>query len=601
MALPGPRSIAILPFVDMSRGSEYEYFCDGITEEIILALTKVEGIAVTARTSSYAFKNTTLAIPEIGAKLGVSSVLEGSIRVSANKVRITVQLIKVTDGFHFWSDKFDRSMDDIFAVQDEISLLIADKLRENLGHFDIEDGVMSSYKIPIAVYKSFLKAKFLARQLNKPDAEEALSLLLKVIESVPTFPLAFLEIHAVYSFLGYLGVMPSEDAFKQGHVYLQKAIALAPDLPECQYQLAQIQYWQKWDWEGACQLLAKAIQQQPSYADAHQLMGLILISRANYEAAQHYQNTALRLNPFDATTHYHRGVFYYFQEKYEAAKLAYEKSLALDPEFLFSQVMIAAIYLLQGRFEEGLTAYQNLPASSEKDLSKLQGISLSYAMLGNTEKVGEGIEHLEKALDTPARERALIFLILVYAVAGNEDRALEVMDQAIQERLPMLLLLHHEPLLKKLRSKVGFQDRMKQVFGAGKPWKLPRSKKYKKSPLKEEDMSRYKSRLAALMSDQEPYLDPRLSLRSLAQLIPLHPNYLSQLLNECFSQNFAEYINTYRIEAFKGMVADPAKQHLTLLAMAFDSGFNSKTAFNSFFKKTMGKTPKAYWKEVVKK
>ena len=128
MALPGPRSIAILPFVDMSRGSEYEYFCDGITEEIILALTKVEGLAVTARTSSYAFKNATLAIPEIGAKLGVASVLEGSIRVAANKIRITVQLIKVTDGFHFWSDKFDRSMDDIFAVQDEITQSIVSVL-----------------------------------------------------------------------------------------------------------------------------------------------------------------------------------------------------------------------------------------------------------------------------------------------------------------------------------------------------------------------------------------------------------------------------------------------------------------------------------------
>lgn len=600
MALPGPRSIAILPFVDMSRGSEHEYFCDGITEEIINALTRVEGLEVTARTSSYAFKNTTLAIPEIGASLGVASVLEGSIRVVDNKVRITVQLVKVIDGFHFWSEKFDRSMDDIFAVQDEISLLIADRLRENLGHFDIEDEIMASYQVPIAVYKSFLKARFLARQLNKPNAEEALAILLKVIESVPSFPLALLEIHAVYSFLGYLGVMPTAQAFKEGDAYLQRAIELKPDLPECQYQLAQIHYWQKWDIAGACELLAKAIQQRPSYSDAHQLLGLILISQGNYAAAEHYQNIALRLNPFDASTHYHKGVFYYFQEKYEDALRAYKKSLALDPDFLFSQVMIAAICLLQGRFADGLAAYQDLPASSEKDLSKLQGITLACALQGNAERVAAGIEQLEEATNTPARGRALTFLILVHSTAGDDERALKVMEQAMQERLPMLLLLHHEPLLKRLRSKTEFQDKMKQIFGEEKPLTLHTRKKYKKSPLKKVDMDRYKSQLVALMSENEPHLDPNLSLRSLAQMIPLHPNYLSQLLNECFDKNFAEYINTYRVEAFKERVADPRHRHLTLLAIAFDSGFNSKTAFNSFFKKMMGKTPKKYWKEVVK-
>lgn len=600
MALPGPRSIAILPFVDMSRGLEHEYFCDGITEEIINALTRVEGLEVTARTSSYAFKNTTLAIPEIGASLGVVSVLEGSIRVVDNKVRITVQLVKVIDGFHFWSEKFDRSMDDIFAVQDEISLLIADRLRENLGHFDIEDEIMASYQVPIAVYKSFLKARFLARQLNKPNAEEALAILLKVLESVPSFPLALLEIHAVYSFLGYLGVMPTAQAFKEGDAYLQRAIELKPNLPECQYQLAQIHYWQKWDIARACQLLAKAIQQRPSYADAHQLLGLILISQGNYAAAEHYQDIALRLNPFDASTHYHKGVFYYFQEKYEDALRAYKKSLAIDPDFLFSQVMIAAIFLLQGRLADGLAAYQHLPASSEKDLSKVQGITLAYALQGNAEKVAEGIEQLEKATNTPARGRALTFLILVHSIASDDERALEVMEQAMQERLPMLLLLHHEPLLKRLRSKTEFQDKMKQIFGKEKPLTLRTRKKYKKSPLKKADMDRYKSQLVALMSEKEPHLDPNLSLRSLAQMIPLHPNYLSQLLNECFDKNFAEYINTYRVEAFKERVADPRHRHLTLLAIAFDSGFNSKTAFNSFFKKMMGKTPKKYWKEVEK-
>ena len=269
------KSIAILPFVDMSQQSENEYFGDGITEEIINAMTRVEGLQVTARTSSFAFKNKNMDVREIGAQLGVASILEGSIRMAKDKVRITAQLINVADGFHYWSETFDRSMEDIFAVQDEISLLMTDKLRENFGHFEIEDHLLESFEIPVDIYKSYLKARFLVRQLNKPDGDEALAILKKVIEREPNFPLAYLEIHAVYTFFGLMGLMAAEEAFAKAKQYLNQAIELDENLPECQFQLAQIHLWQKLDLERACQLLIKALQQRPSYADAHQLLALI--------------------------------------------------------------------------------------------------------------------------------------------------------------------------------------------------------------------------------------------------------------------------------------------------------------------------------------
>lgn len=149
------KSIVVLPFVNMSNDQENEYFSDGITEEIINALTKVEGLKVIARTSSFAFKGKNLDVREIGQKLGVANILEGSVRKVANRVRITAQLINAKNGVHYWSKNFDRQIQDIFALQDEISLLIADQIRENFGHLDIQDHLIQASTRSVSAYEHF--------------------------------------------------------------------------------------------------------------------------------------------------------------------------------------------------------------------------------------------------------------------------------------------------------------------------------------------------------------------------------------------------------------------------------------------------------------
>ena len=266
----------------------------------------------------------------------------------------------------------------------------------------------------------------------------------------------------------------------------------------------------------------------------------------------------------------------------------------------FAHLNAAAILLLQGRVAEGLEMYQNLPASSEKVLSKIQGITLAYSLQGNAEKVAKGIQQLEAAMETEAMGRALTFLMLIHTMEGNHEVALDLLEQVVLHRLPMLVLLQKEPLLKPLRSNPRFQKLMQQVFGEAPSFNFPK-RKYKKSPLRAADMEKYRSQLQQLMSKEKPYLNPNLTLRNLAQMIDLHPNHLSQLLNERLDKNFSEYVYTYRLETFKSKAADPIHQQWTILAVAYDCGFNSKTVFNTFFKKAMGKTPREYWKEVQKK
>ena len=169
----------------------------------------------------------------------------------------------------------------------------------------------------------------------------------------------------------------------------------------------------------------------------------------------------------------------------------------------------------------------------------------------------------------------------------------------MEYRLPMMLLLKTEPLVNPLRSNPRFQELMQSAFGEETTFNIS-DRKYKKSLFTSEEQKQYKQQLKNLMSEEMPFLDPNLTMRDLAEKLDIPPNHLSQLLNEGFDKNFAEFVNSYRLDAFKRKVADPAQQHLTILALAYDSGFNSKTVFNTFFKKMEGKTPKAYWKEVVK-
>ena len=176
------KSIAVLPFVNMSADPENEYFSDGITEEIINALAKIKSLKVTSRTSSFYFKNKNIPIIEIGQTLKVSNILEGSVRLAGKQVRITAQLINVSEDSHYWSETFDRNLDNIFATQEEISQLIAEKLRENTAHFELEEHLAESYQVSPAIYQKFLKGRFLLHRLNMQDLKKGITILEEVIQ-----------------------------------------------------------------------------------------------------------------------------------------------------------------------------------------------------------------------------------------------------------------------------------------------------------------------------------------------------------------------------------------------------------------------------------
>lgn len=592
------KTIAVLPFANISSDEDNDYFSDGMTEEIINALSKIRNLKVTSRTSSFFFKNKNLPVSEVGQQLKVSTILAGSIRLAGNQMRITAQLIDVVEDYHFWSETFNRSIEDIFAVQDEISLLIADKLREHLGHFDIEDHLVKAPDISVESYKSYLKARYHLLKMTKPDIDKGMSILQGIIREQPDYALAYLGVHLGYTLLGTIGLIPASEAFIQGKSFLDKAIELDQELPECQLHLAWMSFLQEWDLEGTYRHLNKIMENRP-IIDFYQTMASTLVAERKFEAAHNYIETALQIDPFSGINYHLKGFIFYAEEKYKQAIEWFEKSVELNPDFAASTLYWGQTLLLEERLEEGLAFFQRLPDDEPEDLVKLGGTTLAYAAMNNTDQAEAGIAKLEASLQTELRGRAFNFLIFCQTLLGRKEAALDLVEQGINERLPMMVYLYTEPLLRSLRSLPRFQTLMRQILGKKTTFDFTK-RKYKKALLNEVQLKKYKHQLEQFMSVEQPYLNPNLTLRSLAQQLDIPANQLSQILNEGFDKNFAEYVNSYRLEAFKAKVANPTLRHLTILALAYDSGFNSKTVFNTYFKKRMGKTPSAYWKETVK-
>jgi len=591
------KSIAVLPFVNRSNNEEVEYFSDGITEEIINALSKIQELKVTSRTSSFSFKGTKHTISEIAKQLNVSIILEGSVRLSGTSARITTQLIEGENDFNFWSETFDRDISNIFQVQDEISLIIADKLREHLGHFELKEHLIDFYDVPLEIYKKYLKGRFYMMKLDYTNTLKAISILEEVIEESPDFPLPYLDINQGYTFMGTMGIIPSFEAFTKAQPFLEKAIELKEDLPETQLNLAWINCWQKWDLKQAYVHLNNALGEKPTDS-MYITMANLLTIEGKLDLAMKYINKALDIAPFSSVNINYKGFLFYMMEQYDKALPYFKQSLLIQPELPFPVVFIGACDLLAGNLQEGLNYFENLPEDSSGFLSKLGGTAISHAMMGNISKANEGISKLETFFGTPSEANALNFITLCHIQLNNIEKAMELINQSVENHFPMVLLLPTEPLAKPLHELPAFKTIMQKLIGSD--YREEPQRKYKKLLFKDQELKKYKTRLIDLMEQKDLYLDPELTLRSLAEYMNLPANHMSQLLNKGFNQNFTEYVNTYRLEHFKKLLQTTDSHHLTILALAYDSGFNSKTVFNTFFKNKEGITPKAYWNQIKK-
>jgi adenylate cyclase len=589
------KSIVVLPFINISANADNEYFSDGITEEIINALAKIEQLKVISRTSSFYFKNKKITLREIADQLNAEVILEGSVRIESDKVRITAQLIQATDDFHFWSESWDRKLENILEVQDEISLLIADKLREQLGHFEIKEHLVESRRANPDAYNYSLRARYYFNKWNPDDVKTSIDLYEKAIRIDPDFAEACVGLADAYSFMATTQFMSPEEAWKKTVEFTQKAYTLNPENAGVHYLLANLSFFTDCNFEDAHKHIAKSIQLKPGYPEAQQFTAFLYLLSGDMKKAHHHLQFALGIDPLNQETLFYKAYYHYRAKEFEKAMVIFEDLLEKNPRNIPAFVVQTYCMIFQKKYDAVIERIENVPPKVLIPQEQLGILCLTNILKGDKINTGFQLKKLEEEAKNPAAFQAHSYLFLAYANLRRFDEAFDLLENSLIIKSSVLLLSFSDPLVNSLVNDERYLFFHKKLYGLPAKQKLITGKK----PLLDKKTAReFGTRILDFVSTKKPYLNPSLSLRDLASQVEIHPNQLSWLLNEYIGKKFNEFINYYRLEQFKELAGDPENANISIIGLAYESGFNSKTVFNTFFKKEMGITPLEYLKSL---
>jgi serine/threonine protein kinase len=458
---PGPRdhvrreSIAVLPFKDMSPQQDLAYLCDGLAEELINALTQVKGMKVAARTSSFSFKDKETDIREIGSILNVDTILEGSVQKAGNRLRITAQLISVSDGYHLWSERFDQSADDIFAIQDEISLTVVDKLRVEL--LDEEKAkVTKRHTENKEAYSLYLKGRYFWNRRLKGDMIRAVGFYQKAIDKDPEYALPYVGIADVFNIMGQWAYIRPIDAYTRSKAMLQKAMEIDSELSELYSSLAFMTAGYEWDLVKADKYLSRSIELNPNNTFAHGWRGEMLATTGRFDEALAAVETATQSDPLFGLIYSLHGIVLSLSGQAEAGREQIKKSIAMDPDNPMPFLFMGITCLIKPADPEQAVIY--LEKAIDFGLHFAYGhLGEAYGLLGKEDKaleILERLDELEKENFIPPVKRSLLRLkpelkhfrfmkkkyvapllrALIYLGLNKQEEALDHLEMACEAR-----------------------------------------------------------------------------------------------------------------------------------------------------------------------
>jgi serine/threonine protein kinase/Flp pilus assembly protein TadD len=451
-------SIAVLPFVNMSGDKEQEYFSDGLAEEIINALTQIPGLKVTARTSAFAFRGKEQDIRSIAEALSVAHILEGSVRKSGNRIRVTAQLVSAADGYHLWSERYDRDMTDIFAIQDEISQAIAEKLRVRLSK---DRPLVKRYTENVEAYSMYLKARHQLHKFTPEGFAKGKEYYEQAIALDPNYALAWFGLAEFYYHLGFFGTMPPKAAFAQGNQVARKALELDEMLPEAHAMLGILRACD-FDWKGAESEFNRALELNPKSEDVWEFYDYCyLVPMRRLDEAVAASRRALELDPLRPFLQWRLGYRYYLTRQWERAVEQCRNALELDPNYAAAIFYMSLANCLAGKLDEALRV---LEAASWTLPNSSLGIAMMgyvYALAGRTEEARKSLRSLQEIAQTafvPPSNFAWIHTGL-----GEVDQGLEWLEKAIDERDGFSIHLHVDPSWDPLRSHPRYKALLKKM------------------------------------------------------------------------------------------------------------------------------------------
>ena len=459
------RTIAVLPFVNSSPDPDNEYLSDGITDELINALAKVEGLRVASRTSVFALKGKAQDVRAIGALLEASEVLEGSVRRSGENLRITVQLTSTDDGRLMWSERYDRRLIDVFAIQDEIARTIVTTLRST-SFADIAPTPTNRHTENVLAYGLYLRGRYAWNKRTFEGVSEGIKYFEEAIALDPAYALAYTGLADSYSLhIDYRNV-PVHEGHQKAKFYARKAIELDDTLAEAHASLAWSSFIYDWDWDGAVREFRRAIELDHRYAPAHQWYAFMLASQGRFDEALLEAHTAQENDPSSVSVRRSLGYCYFYARKYEQARYHLDRAIAMNPTAEESYRIQGLILTLQKQFPAAERVLREaLALAPECGSSTKATLAYSLAAAGDTSYARQLAAELEERLKSEyvsPVEQALVYIAL-----GDKQRALDWTERAIDERRGWVAYLLVHPIVDSLRGEPRFDALVQRMkFGA---------------------------------------------------------------------------------------------------------------------------------------
>ena len=442
-------SIAVLPFSDMSVDRNQGYFCEGIAEELINALTAVAGLNVVSRTSAFQFQEQRLDISEIGRRLNADVVLEGGVRQVGDQVRITVQLVTVADGYQLWAERYDRELDDVFAIQDEIARAVVDRLKVELLS-EPGEPLVKRHTDDLEAYTLYLQGRYYWSRRYEGHLAKALECFAQAVARDESYGLAHTGLADAYSILAIYGAEVPREAFTKAKAAAQRAVVLDPMLAEAHQAMAFVHSFFDWDWAGAEAEYRRALNLNPAAGFTHAQFGVFLASQARFPEATAAAATGVKLDPVSPLVGFYAAATLINARHYPEALADCDRVLDLDPNFALALWVKALVCAYLHREAEAIEAAERAVALSQRQTFFLAGYGVTCALAGRLAEAEQALAELT------ARSKDAYVMPLhladIYAALGDRDRSFEWLERASDERNGFVIYLATMPIYDSLRT-----------------------------------------------------------------------------------------------------------------------------------------------------
>jgi TolB-like protein/DNA-binding winged helix-turn-helix (wHTH) protein/Flp pilus assembly protein TadD len=449
-------SIAVLPFADMSAAKDQEYFSDGLAEQLINDLAKISGLKVVGRSSAFQFEGRNEDVREVGRKLGVANVLEGSVRRDGNHVRITAELIKADDGFELWSQTYDREIKDIFGVEDEIAQSATEALRLKLLGGNGQPVAPNLRSANPEAYQAYLQAEYFSvRGHSKENLDKALAYTDMAINLDERYAPAWALRSSVENMMAEAGLIDTTEGFRKARDDAERAIALDPTLASAYLALARTQIYGDWDWDAANASLTKAAALEPGNVEVFRIRSDLAGVVGNLDQAIKLYEQAVALDPLRTNSHLDQGYLLYAAGRYDEAQAALQKALDLNPQAALVHLTQGKILLLEGKPQRALVEIEKEPS----EWAKFTAQALAYHALGRDKDSNVALTGLIAKYDTDAAYQ----IAQVYAYRGESNKSFEWLERAYKQRDPGLPEINIDPLFKNLHHEPRYTELLKKM------------------------------------------------------------------------------------------------------------------------------------------